>query len=253
MSLLSTIPKFINNDKKLILRDNFSISMLFAGIGLAIILKYLLPWADAVLIEKGYAPSDNIPFALHELYPMLIPFMVLYNGSMISGMMSGFLMLDEKDERTLIALGVTPVPLYHYTLYRFGLAALFSFILLIIMLLIIDLVMLPMWQMLLFCAAGSLFSILAALFLVITADNKVQGFAMGKFLSIGGWVMMVGWFIPPPWQWFAGIFPPFFVHKAYWMALEGEAFWWLILALSTILQIITIYLMNKKYTKMVFD
>ncbi|NRA89382.1 MAG: hypothetical protein HRU28_18790 [Rhizobiales bacterium] len=75
---------------------------------------------------------------------------------------------------------------------------------------IIDLAMLPFGQILLFSAAGSLFSVLSALFLVLTADNKIQGFAMGKFLSIGGWVMMVGWFIPQPWQWLVGIFPPFY-------------------------------------------
>ena len=184
--------------------------MTIAGILLAIICRYLLPWADAVLIEKSLMPSQTIPFPLHDIYPLLITFMALYNGTLMSGMMAGFLLLDEKDERTLQALSVTPVPLYHYTNYRFTLAALFSFLLCIVMLYIINIALLTFWQILLFSAAASLMSVITALFLIIFSQNKVQGFAMGKFTSVAGWVILIGWFIPEYWQWLLAIFPPFF-------------------------------------------
>lgn len=252
MSFLSTIPKFARNDQKLILRDNFLILMAFITILIAVLVRYLLPWADATLIEKGYMPSASIPFALNEIYPMVVTFSALYNGGIISGMMAGFLLLDEKDEGTLTALIVTPVPLHHYTLYRFGLAAIFSAVMMFIMLQIIGIALLPAWQLILFCLSGSLVSTIVALFLVLSAQNKVQGFAMGKFTSVAGFIIMVGWFVPETWQWILAIFPPFLVHKAYWLALEGNNMWWLTLALGTLIQILAIYLMSKKFSQSVY-
>ncbi len=242
---MSLIAKLINNDKRLVFRDRFLVFMAIAGLLLAVIIRYLLPWANLTLAAKGYMPSETIDFALSALYPMLVPFIALYNGAMMSGIMFGFLMIEEKEERTLIAFGVTPVPLYYYTLYRFGTAAIFSFMMIVIMMLIINIVALPFWQLLLFAAGASLFSILAALFLVLTAQNKVQGFAFAKFLSLSGWVILAGWFIPMPWQWLLGIFPPFYIHKAYWLALEGDSLWWWVLLLGVIIQLIAIVIMNK--------
>lgn len=247
MPSLNILKTFLKNDQKLIFRDSFLIFMTIAGILIALICRYLLPWADQVLMAKSLMPSDTIPFALHETYPMLITFMALYNGTLMSGMMAGFLLLDEKDENTLQAISVTPVPFYYYTNYRFTLAAVFSFALSVAMLYIINIALLGFWQILLFSAAASLMSVMSALFLVIFSQNKVQGFAMGKFTSLAGWVILAGWFIPEPWQWLLGIFPPFLVHKAYWMALEEQQFWLQILGIAIIAQFILIALLTKAF------
>ena len=252
MSFFSIIPNFARNDRKLIFRDNFLVLMIFISILIAVVARYLLPWADATLMEKGLMPSASIPFAFADTFPMFVAFTALYNGGIISGMMAGFLLLDEKDEGTLTALIVTPVPLHHYTIYRFGLAAIFSAVIMFIMMQIIGLELLPVWQLALFCLSASLVSTLVALFLVLTAQNKVQGFAMGKFTSIAGFIIMGGWFLPENWQWLLGIFPPFLVHKAYWLALEGNNLWWVALALASLIQVAAIYWMAKKFNQLVY-
>ncbi|MCJ8325049.1 MAG: hypothetical protein HRU29_09160 [Rhizobiales bacterium] len=253
MSFFTALPNFARNDRKLIFRDKFLVFMTIISIIIAIIMRYLLPWADAALIEKGLMPSASIPYALHDLYPMLVSFTALYNGGIISGMVAGFLLLDEKDEGTLQALIVTPVPLHYYTIYRFGLASIFSAVVMFIMVYIINILLLPAWQLVLLCISASQVSTIVALFLVLTAQNKVQGFAMGKFTSIAGFTIMIGWFVPDTWQWLLGIFPPFLVHKAYWLALEGNNLWWLALAIGTLAQIIAIYFMAKKFNKLVYN
>lgn len=253
MSFFTNIPIFLRNDKKLIFRDRFLVLMSLITILIAVAVRYALPWADATLISKGLMPSDSIPFAFHDTYPMFISFTALYNGGIISGMVAGFLLLDEKDERTLTALIVTPVPLHHYTLYRFGLAAIFSAVMMFIMLQIIGIALLPVWQLIIFCLSASLVSTIVALFLVLSAQNKVQGFAMGKFTSVAGFIIMGGWFVPETWQWVFGLFPPFLVHKAYWLALEGNNLWWLALALGTLAQLLAIYLMAKKFNNSVYN
>ncbi|MBL1242702.1 MAG: hypothetical protein COB13_012695 [OCS116 cluster bacterium] len=252
MTFLKVVPKFFDNDKKLIFRDSFMVLMLLFTILIAVAVRYILPWLDGILIEKGYMPSENIAYALHDTYPMWASFISLYNGGLLAGMVAGFLMLDEKDEGTLTALIVTPVPLQHYTFYRFGLAALFSFLMMMIMVYIVGIELLPFWQLTLLCASASLVSIIVSLFLSLAAQNKIQGFAMGKFTSIAGWVIMGGWFLPENWQWLLGIFPPFLVHKAYWLALDGNPLWWLALALGTLLQVAAIYWMSKKFNESVY-
>lgn len=252
MDIFTTIPKFFHNDKKLIFRDSFMIFMLLFTFVMAIAVRYLLPWIDSVLIEKSYMPSETISFALHDTYPMWASFISLYNGGLLAGMVSGFLILDEKDEGTITALIVTPVPLHYYTNYRFGLAAIFSFFTMILMVYIVGVEILPFWQLSLLCASASLVSVMVSLFLSLAAQNKIQGFAMGKFTSIAGWVIMGGWFLPENWQWILAVFPPFLIHKAYWLALDGNGLWWLALALGTLLQLLAIYWMSRKFNQSVY-
>ncbi len=49
-------------------------------------------------------------------------------GTALAGTALGLMALDEKDNRTLIALQVTPLPLRHYMTYRVGLPMAFSFL-----------------------------------------------------------------------------------------------------------------------------
>ena len=91
-----------------------------------------------------------------------------------------------------------------------------------------------------------------ALFLGTFAKNKVQGFAYGKFVSIAGWIILVGWFVPEPWQWLFGLFPPFWISKAYWMAYAGNGFWWIALIIGIILQLGTVWLLAKQFEKVAY-
>lgn len=43
------------------------------------------------------------------------------------------------------------------------------------------------------------------------------GFAMAKFIGLGGLPILVGRFLPPALDWLPGLFPPYMVAKAYWL------------------------------------
>ena len=70
------------------------------------------------------------------------------------------------------------------------------------------------------CALAGLGAPLFMLFLAATASDKVQGFAMAKFIGLGGLLILVGWFLPSPLDWLPGVFPPYLVAKAYWLSLS---------------------------------
>ena len=252
MLMTQLVGKLSRNDAKLIGRDSFLIMLTLFAFFIAIVLRVGLPWMNNYLAETGILPGGSITISLTDVYPMLVAYMALYTGALMVGTVFGFVLLDEKDQNTLRAMLVTPVPLNKYVLYRVGAPAILAFILIVVMVLIIDQAMLPLWQMILFAAAGSLTAPIASLFYAVFAENKVQGFAYSKFGGIFGMFIMFGWFIPEPWQWLLGVFPPFWVSKAYWLALAGSSWWWLVLIVGILVQLGAIGWFMQRFNKVAY-
>jgi fluoroquinolone transport system permease protein len=252
MLMTQLITRLGRNDAKLIGRDSFLIFMfLFAAI-IALILRTGMPELNSYLAETGVMPGETIKISLSDVYPMLVAYMALYTGALLVGTVFGFVLLDEKDQNTLRAMLVTPVPLSRYVAYRVGMAAVFAFVIVLGMVLIINQALLPLWQMMLFAAAGALAAPIITLFFAVLAENKVQGFAYSKFGGISGWFIMIGWFIPQPWQWICGIFPPFWVAKSYWLALEGSGWWWVVLLVGIGLELALIGWFIRRFNKVAY-
>jgi fluoroquinolone transport system permease protein len=183
---------------------------------------------------------------------MIVAYMAMYTGALLVGTVFGFVLLDEKDDNTIKALLVTPIPLRQYVIYRVGLPAILAFFIIMGTVLVVDQALLPLGQMLLIGAGGSLAAPIISLFFATFAENKVQGFAYSKFGGISGWAFLIGWFIPEPWQWLIGLFPPFWVGKAYWMALEGRGLWWVALIIGVVLQIGLILWLLQRFSKVAY-
>lgn len=239
------------NDAKLLRRDHFLIFMFVFGIIIAMALRYVLPWLDSYLFEAGVMPGDVTGLRFSDVYPMIIPYMTVYTGATLVGAIYGFMLLDERDDHSIISMMVTPVSINRFISYRIGSAALLAFLMIIIMLYCVNIALLPTWQILLMAAGGSLTAPIAALFYATVAENKVQGFAYGKFAGVAGWAIIIGWFIGDPLQWLFGLFPPFLISKAYWMALTGQNLWWLALILGMVLQIVVIGILIKQFNRII--
>jgi fluoroquinolone transport system permease protein len=117
---------------------------------------------------------------------------------------------------------------------------------------LIDQAVIPLGQLLLIAAGAALTAPIGSLFYVILAENKVQGFALAKFVGIVGWLILLGWFVPEPWQWLFGLFPPFLISKAYWMAFEGRAWWWVALLAGVVLQAGVIAVLVQRFHRVVY-
>lgn len=239
------------NDAKLFRRDHFLIFMFVFAIIIGIALRYVLPWLDSYLLEAGVMPGNVTSLRFSDVYPMIIPYMTVYTGATIVGAIYGFMLLDERDDHSIISMMVTPVSINRFVSYRISSAALLAFLVIIIMLYSVNIALLPIWQMMLMAAGGSLTAPIAALFYATVAENKVQGFAYGKFASVAGSAIIIGWFIGDPLQWLFGLFPPFLISKAYWMALAGQNLWWLALVLGIILQLAVIRVLTKHFNRVV--
>ena len=249
MQITQLVLKFGRNDVKLIGRDHFLVFMFFFVLYIAIALRFGLPWLDSYLAENGILPSESVPMSFADFYPLLVAFMAVFQGSLIAGTIFGFALLDEKDDDTIKAMLVTPVPLSRYVMYRVAVPIVLAFFTVIAMVLFIGQALIPLWQLILISTGASLTAPIATLFYGIFAENKVQGFAMAKFVGIAGWAILLGWFVDEPLQWLFGLFPPFWISKAYWMAYYGNNLWWLALIVGIILQAGLIYLLIQRFNK----
>jgi len=252
MHMTQLVTKLGRNDAKLIGRDSFLIFMFVFAAIIALVLRLGMPALNSYLAETGVMPGETIKISFSDVYPMLVAYMALYTGALLVGTVFGFVLLDEKDQNTLKAMLVTPVPLSKYIMYRVGMSVVFAFVIILGMVLIINQSLLPLWQMILFAAAGALAAPIVTLFFAVLAENKVQGFAYSKFGGISGWFIMVGWFIPQPWQWICGIFPPFWIAKAYWLALDGSSWWWLVLLVGVVLELALIGWFIRRFNKVAY-
>ncbi len=241
------LPKIGGNDFKNIHRDRFLLFMLAYVIFIGLFLRYALPWLNGVMAANGVLPNPRMPVDLADLYPMLVAYFCLFVLVMLPGSVYGFMLLDEKDDNTLTAMLVTPVPIRQYLGYRLGIVTVLAFFIVLLMLYVVQQALLPFWQMVPLAAGAALAAPITALGFADFAENKVQGFAYAKFGGIAGWTVLIGWFVPEPWQWLIGIFPPFWVSKAYWMALDGRPLWWLALVTGVILQLGLIYLLLRRF------
>ncbi len=252
MQITDLVLKLGRNDVKLIRRDSFMLLLLGFILWISLILRYVLPWLNGYLAATGVLPGESVDATLAEYYPLIIGYLAIFEGALIVGFLFGFILLDEKDDNTLLAMLVTPLPLRQYLMYRVVLPCVLAFVVILAMTLFIGVALPPFWQLLLIAAGASLAAPIASLFFGIFAENKVQGFAYSKFSGLAGMLIIASWFVSEPLQWLFGIFPPFLISKAYWIAVEGSGQWWMVLLAGVILQIALVAWMMRVFTRTMY-
>ena len=219
------------NDSRLILRDSFLRMMAATIVLIALGLRFGLPPLTGYLEGLGLLPGALRTEPARHYFPLALAYFSLFDGPLLVGFIFGFVVLDEQEDRTLDAMAVTPVALVDYLLWRSLLSWALGFGVTLAQMLFVgpaleqtgtDAAALPgVLPLIGLCALAGLGAPLFMLFLAATASDKVQGFAMAKFIGLGGLLTLVGWFLPSPLDWLPGLFPPYLVAKTYWLSLSG--------------------------------
>lgn len=215
MSLSRAVPAILKSDARRVLRDRFLLGMSAYILGLGLLTRWAVPWVHAEVLSR--TDVDITPYV-----PMGVSYFVLVNASVLTGVVGGFLLLESMEERTMRALLVTPVPMsVHLGLPSFvifaGAAALA----------IVEATLvgvgtpdgLGLVVSALLCAPTG---VVMALLLISIAKNKVEAFATLKITGLIGVVPIAAFFVPMPWQPLAGVVPPYWACKVWWLAVEGE-------------------------------
>jgi fluoroquinolone transport system permease protein len=203
-------------DSRLLWRDPLLGWVLLLPLGLAVLLRVLIPRAAAALLTAtGF---DLAP------YYALIMGGYLMTAPGIVGMVIGFLLLDERDARTLLALRVTPLSMRQYLAYRVTLPLLFGTVSTLIGYPLIGISPLPLTSLLAIATVAGLSAPLLALVLATAAPNKVAGFATVKVLNGVNLLPVAAFFLPVPLQYVAGVIPTYWPMRALWSATVGEEY-----------------------------
>ena len=205
-------------DLKSVARD----SLLRWLIAVPIVFALLFRWGTPAV---SHWLGDRYGFDLTPYYPLLTSFLVLMVPTML-GSVVGFLLLDQRDDRTLTALQVTPLTVEGYLVYRTAIPMAVSVPVMMASIAIADLVTVGVVQALAAAIQAAPVTPLYALFVGAFAANKVQGFALLKGAGVLTWPPIVAWFVSSPWQLAFGIDPLYWPLKVFWMLECGAPSVW---------------------------
>ena len=209
-------------DLKLVFRDTFLQFLVVYPVLLGLLTRFLVP-----AITERVTRIDLVQY--HVLAGSVV---ITLQVVILAGTVLGLMVLDEKDNRTLIALQVTPLPLQYYMAYRAGLPMAFSFLAsLLNVVLLNSFLSHPDWGgMVQVAILGILPLPVYVLFISSLAQNKVQGLALTKALGPFIILPVIAYFVPEPWQWLFGLVPTYWPAKAYWLLMAGDTLWSALLA-----------------------
>ena len=191
-------------DLKNWLRDPLLVYIGLAPILLGTVARFLVPFAEDSLggLVDLAAYRPEVAAALFLFGPSIIGFAV------------GFLILEDREQGTVVALSLTPLGERGYLAYRVIVTTALSVAAAAVVVPLSGLVAASLPWLLASSLVAGLYGPVTALLLSGLAANSVEGIAFSKFL---GFLVMipVGLIavVPTPWQHLAGFFP------AYWPAV----------------------------------
>jgi len=229
-------------DVRNVRRDSMTSWMIFIPIIMALFVRWGVPPFTAWLIEQ-----HNFNFV--EYYPVLLAYFFIGMCPMVFGVVIGFLLVDEKDDRTLTALQVTPLPLNSYIIYRVTIPIILTFGLMFALFPLANLTPFNLRTILFSAIAAAPMAPMLALMIASIAQNKVQGFALMKLIGIVLLAPVLAYFAPAGWELAFGIFPTYWPMKVYWLLYAGEANIWLPLLIAVAYQSLVTALLAKRFYK----
>ncbi|TQM09983.1 ABC transporter permease [Pseudonocardia kunmingensis] len=214
------IATFGRNDLRTVRRDSMLVTVMLGPFLYAAALWFLPALTDYLAHTYSF---DLVPYrsAIVSAFCVLGPPLLL-------GAVLALQLVDERDQNTLAALRVTPVPPSTYPAYRAGMTiALTTFSVLASLAIsrqvdVRTLVLgVPVALM-----AGLLAPVLG--FTVSSLGrNKIEALAVMRVIGLAVFtVPMIPFFIlDSPWQLAFGILPPYWPVRAFWSAYDGGSYW----------------------------
>jgi fluoroquinolone transport system permease protein len=223
-------------------RDPLLRGLIVMPLVIALVVRWAMPPLLSrleVLLGTALLPHFEpvVGYALLTLVPIL------------AGALIGFLLLDQRDDGTLTALRVTPLPLAGYLGYRLAVPMLLSVVLTLAIFPAARMTGLGPAALLVLSAGAAPFAPVFALFVGSFAANKVQGFALMKASNLVLIVPLVAYFMPSRWELALGVVPTYWPAKAYWLLLSGDAAAWLYLAVGIVYQAALIVLLLRRLSR----
>ena len=190
------------NDIKQIMRDPIMAMMMIAPVLTTILFKLMVTFLIPFISTK--TGVDISPF-----FNYILVFVLLINSGML-GIVTGFMMLDERDGNIAELMSITPLGRSGYLVNRLSFASILSFIYSLAGFYVLGLVRLPLITVLFLALLLAIYSAIIGLLIFQGADDKVKGLTFAKALNSFvlfaftdlfalKWLSVLSWFFPPYW------------------------------------------------------
>lgn len=192
----------LKNDLKQIIRDPIMAILMVAPLLLIVAFKLMVLFlAPFILTRFGFDFSPWLNY--------LFVFVVMMCGALL-GIVTGFMMIDDRDGKIAELMSVTPLGRGGYLFNRLLFAATLTVFYSILSYYVLDVVQLPPLALLVVFLLSSNYSIIIGLLIFSFADDKVKGLTFAKainslslfaFTDLLGlkWLTVLSWFFPPYW------------------------------------------------------
>jgi fluoroquinolone transport system permease protein len=229
-------------DARNVKRDSLLLWMAVMPFFFVLLFRFLVPWVRDALLEQ-------FNFDLEPFYILIMSYAFVVGTPVLFGVVIGFLLLDERDDGTLTALQVTPLPLSNYLFYRVALPMLLSVTLTMMTFPLAGLVAFPPRYLFLVSLLASALAPIFALFLATFAANKVQGFALMKGMGIFLVLPLAAYFVRSNWQLAFGIIPTYWPVKLYWVLDASEPGGWIYLLVGVVYQLLLLVALLQRFNQ----
>ena len=216
MHFASEIQAQFTNDLRRLLRDRFLLGTFAYIVVVATLLRLFLPYLTKRL-------ADDVDLTAY--YPLIASYLALTVAGVTAGVLGGLLLLESREERTLDALKVSPMPVTRLVTYEAAFIYVATVLLIVLLSTIIGVGSPPPLTTVVIGLAGGAFGPVIAVWVAGVASDKVEAFAMLKIVGVVAIAPIAAWWLPEPLQWLSVIIPPYAACKAWWLASAGEAGW----------------------------
>ena len=242
MNIVQQFKTFGPVDSKYIRRDDINSMLIIAPFLLALAVRWLLPF-----ILEGI--GELINFDLFPYFPPIMGYVIMILMPLFSGMITGLILLDQRDDHTILGLQVSPVPMTSYLTYRLATPMLLSLVTTMLVYPISGLQPIGLLSLFANAVLAMPLAPLFALVFAIFAENKIQGMVLMKASGSILFLPIAAYFIPGIWKYTTAIVPTFWAGQFYWYALEQNGGRWAIFFAGIVIQIILIYVLQKLWNK----
>ncbi|MGM7635215.1 hypothetical protein [Bacillus sp. Hm123] len=210
--MMTAIKSLLRMDAKQMYRDPMFMLIFFAPCLLIMFTRFGVPF-----INKALGQQFN--WELTNFYPLIVSFTMLLIPFII-GVITGFMMLDERDESIIHYFAVTPLTKTGYFQYRLAipitLTILFSTLLLFFSSLDAPNITVILFLIPMLALEAAIITLCQAAF----AANKIEGLALSKGIGLIVFAPFIAYFLALPWQLIGSLIPTFWPAKLYLIGVD---------------------------------
>ena len=222
-------------------RDPMLEVLLYAPILILGLLRFGLPPLGETLLQyTGFDLTPHYPFVF-SMVPMLMPLMV--------GMVVGFILLDERDEKILSAIAVTSLSRSTYLVYKTLLPLLYSSMLSFLSLHLAGQSLFPLLLSAPGVIVASLLAPCIAFFLAAYAENKVTGLVLAKGAGFLLLFPVIAYLLPAQWTYLMAPAPTFWLSLHFTALAEGSPLAWPALGAGFLLLLVLLVFLIRRFEK----